>query len=51
VANVLAVFGNAEQRFRQQLATLSIGDVLPTSENQPLELDWTTWIVNQRPTN
>jgi len=51
VANVLAVFGNAEQRFRQQLATLSIGDVLPTSENQPLELDWTTWIVNQRPTD
>ncbi|WP_125583175.1 RrF2 family transcriptional regulator [Levilactobacillus cerevisiae] len=50
VANVLAVFGHAEELFRQQLATLNIRDILPTTENQPLELDWTKWLTAQRPT-
>ncbi|KRK38884.1 transcriptional regulator [Levilactobacillus parabrevis ATCC 53295] len=45
VANVLAVFAQAEEKFRQQLATLSIGDVLPTTGDQPLQLDWTKWLT------
>ncbi|MFD1549218.1 RrF2 family transcriptional regulator [Levilactobacillus fuyuanensis] len=45
VANVLAVFAQAEEEFRQQLATLSIGDVLPTTGDQPLQLDWTKWLT------
>ncbi|WP_395320738.1 RrF2 family transcriptional regulator [Levilactobacillus parabrevis] len=45
VANVLAVFAQAEEKFRQQLATLSIGDVLPTTADQPLQLDWTKWLT------
>lgn len=49
VTNVLGVFGEAEQQFRQQLATLTFGDVLPTTGNQPLKLDWTKWL-SQRPT-
>lgn len=45
VANVLATFGAAEKQYRQQLATLSIGDILPSNGSQPLELDWTTWLT------
>jgi len=45
VANVLAVFAQAEEKFRQQLATLSIGDVLPTTGDQSLQLDWTKWLT------
>lgn len=45
VANVLAVFADAEQRYRQQLATLNIGDILPTTADQPLLLDWTKWLT------
>ncbi|WP_367294920.1 Rrf2 family transcriptional regulator [Levilactobacillus yonginensis] len=47
VANVLAVFGEAEQRYREQLATLTIGEILPITENQPLQLDWTKWLLHQ----
>ncbi|HJE86289.1 Rrf2 family transcriptional regulator [Levilactobacillus brevis] len=45
VANVLSVFAQAEDRFRQELATLSIGDVLPTTGDQCLQLDWTKWLT------
>lgn len=45
VANVLAVFKQAEARYRQQLATLTIGAVLPTDGAQPLQLDWTKWLT------
>ena len=45
VANVLAVFGQAEQRFREQLATLTIGAVLPTDGHQVLQVDWTKWLT------
>src|SRR5699024_1194297 len=45
VANVLSVFAQAEARFRQELATLSIGDVLPTTGDQSLQLDWTKWLT------
>ncbi|MFC6260290.1 RrF2 family transcriptional regulator [Levilactobacillus fujinensis] len=44
IANALAVFGDAEQRYRQELATLSIGQISPLSAGQPLQLDWTAWI-------
>lgn len=47
VANVLAVFGEAEQRYREQLATLTISEILPITENQPLQLDWTKWLLHQ----
>ena len=45
VANVLAVFGQAEERYRQQLATLTIGAVLPTDGQAPLQVDWTKWLL------
>lgn len=44
VANVLAVFGRAEDLYRQELAKLTIGEVLPTTDHQPVELDWTKWL-------
>ncbi|WP_407886284.1 RrF2 family transcriptional regulator [Levilactobacillus sp. N40-8-2] len=45
VSNVLAVFAQAEEKFRQELATLSIGEVIPTTADQPLQLDWTKWLT------
>ncbi|WP_261809243.1 RrF2 family transcriptional regulator [Levilactobacillus humaensis] len=45
VATLLAVFAEAEQQYREQLTKLSIGDVLPTADNQPLQLDWTKWLT------
>lgn len=45
VANVLAVFDQAEKQYRQQLATLTIGEVLPTDGQQALQLDWTKWLT------
>jgi len=47
VANVLGIFSQAEDRFRQELATLAIGDVLPTTGNQSLQLDWTKWLTRK----
>lgn len=44
VANVLAVFDQAEKQYRQQLATLTIGAVLPTEGSAALQLDWTEWL-------
>lgn len=48
VTNVMNVFAQAEKQFRQELATLVIGDVLPTASGQPIQLDWTKWLT--RPT-
>ncbi|GEO68411.1 RrF2 family transcriptional regulator [Levilactobacillus acidifarinae] len=45
VANVLAVFDQAEAAYRQQLASLTIGAVLPTDGTQALQLDWTRWLT------
>lgn len=45
VANVLAVFNQAEERYRQQLASLTIGAVLPTDGQETLQLDWTKWLT------
>ncbi|CAJ1227687.1 hypothetical protein LZY01_01450 [Levilactobacillus zymae] len=44
VANVLAVFDQAEALYRKQLASLTIGAVLPTDGRQALQLDWTRWL-------
>lgn len=44
VANVLAVFDQAEALYRKQLASLTIGAVLPTDGCQALQLDWTRWL-------
>ena len=45
VANVMAVFHQAEAQYRRQLATLTIGAVLPTDGTQALQLDWTKWLT------
>lgn len=46
VANVLAVFEQAEKQYRRQLATLTIGEVLPTDGRQALQVDWTSWLAH-----
>lgn len=45
VADVLAVFDRAEAQYRQLLASLTIGAVLPTDGQQALQLDWTQWLT------
>lgn len=45
VDNVMTVFNQAEQGYRQKLATLTIGEVMPSEHRQTLQLDWTRWLA------